>query len=235
MMYSSSIIFAAFLALASAPWGSLAAQPKCYFPNGSEIQSSNTTTYEACNGIAGATSQCCATSEGCSANGLCVSSEGQYSRGGCTDPTFQSPFCLSICTSILLGGTSSGAADVLQCTDGTWCCGDDNSTTSCCVRGEGINLPATIGIDKGDSASMSNTVKVSIGAGIGAAAIISLGIVSFIYWKRRQHRKRELEQQLAILSPTRSDHGLLPFFEEPRSEKERREMVARPKAARLSS
>lgn len=234
-MFPRAIVFAGLLALASAPWGSLAAQPKCYFPNGSEIQNSNT-TYEACNGIAGATSQCCATSEGCSANGLCVSTEGQYSRGGCTDPTFRSPFCLSICTSILLGGKSSGAADVHECTDGTWCCGDGNSTASeCCIRREGITLPATIGIDKGDSATMSNTVKVSIGAGIGAAAIISLGIVSFVYWRRRHQRKRELEQQLAILSPTRSDHGLLPFSEEPRSEKGRREMVRRPEAARLSS
>jgi hypothetical protein len=76
---------------------------------------------------------------------------------------------------------------------------------------------------------MTNTVKVAIGAGVGAAVIISFAIVGFIYWRRRQLRKREMQERLAILSPTRSDHGLLPFYEEGKGEK-----LARPKKARLS-
>jgi len=90
-----SLIFSFLLAIAE----TIRASETCYFPNGSEIFSTSTnTTYEACNEIAGATSQCCPGNQGCSANGLCVDNEGQYSRGGCTDSTFDTPYCVSLCS-----------------------------------------------------------------------------------------------------------------------------------------
>jgi hypothetical protein len=107
-MHSLTFATLPLLLAVLAPWGSsssfaAAALPKCYFPNGNEIHSTNlSTTYEPCNDLVGATSQCCATDQGCSANGLCISKQNWYSRGGCTDPTFQSPFCVAICTSILV-------------------------------------------------------------------------------------------------------------------------------------
>lgn len=93
----------------------------------------------------------------CHQNGLCLNSfddKPLYWRSACTDPTWKSPNCLSnLCTSTTVssyghsrtgtfgglrltdfrlqnGGDPTGNVAVLQCADGSWCCGGSNTT--CC-------------------------------------------------------------------------------------------------------
>lgn len=97
-----SLVFSVSTLLLTTLVATTRAVESCYFPSGLEIVPSVNATYEPCNEQAGAISQCCPTNQGCSANGLCVDVDGQYSRGGCTDSTFGSPYCLDLCTTVLV-------------------------------------------------------------------------------------------------------------------------------------
>lgn len=84
---------------------------------------------------------------------------------------------------------------------------------------------------------MSNTAKLAIGCAVGCAILVSIGAVGFVAWRKRQAKERETRERLEVLSPTRSEHGLLPFGRESawdRTAKEETGEVTRPKAARLS-
>ena len=137
-----------------------AAYMPCYAPDGSLMQG---TAAQPCNQIQGTFSTCCATDltskpgvvqDICTTNGLCQNYWTYYSgqrlltywRGGCSDPTWNSPFCLKgVCVddnvSHLFAAITlelmqtqqhrDWSQTVQNCTDGTWCCRADEAA-SCC-------------------------------------------------------------------------------------------------------
>ncbi|KAK8045286.1 hypothetical protein PG993_005310 [Apiospora rasikravindrae] len=131
----------------------------CYAPDGTAASDGS---YMPCN-FSGGASMCCPTNSSSSSNtnggdprsgggggsrdtctegGLCIGqSDGKTRRGYCTDQSWKSSACVSICTDpsdLILtllqkaGGSSSGAAILNYCPDeqNTYCCGDGNTT--CC-------------------------------------------------------------------------------------------------------
>ncbi|KAF2680488.1 hypothetical protein K458DRAFT_421426 [Lentithecium fluviatile CBS 122367] len=128
----------------------------CYTRNGTTIKSE---AYQPCNKTT-PDSQCCGTNHSgagdtgvaddvCESSGLCQNFEGfdgtnegqqLWWRGGCTDPTWQSPYCLKdVCN-----GTeyATDNAPVINCGGNAWCCGD----SSCCDDKFGIfQLAETVG------------------------------------------------------------------------------------------
>lgn len=80
----------------------LAAAALCFYPDGSPVVDP---AYQPCNPAVGAQSMCCGTNhtqrsldDTCLPNGLCQTREANvdamYWRESCTDPTWNSPFCL---------------------------------------------------------------------------------------------------------------------------------------------
>lgn len=81
----------------------------CYYPDGSPITPDNhppnvnSTDYQPCDSDTSSFSMCCATNrlvkgDTCMSNGICHNGYGEYWRESCTDPTWNSPFCLkNIC------------------------------------------------------------------------------------------------------------------------------------------
>ena len=72
------------------------AAKKCYYPGGTEA-----TDRTPCNGTA-EVSHCCKNGEHCLTNGLCVidateQNGVEYLRGACTDSSFQSDACPTVC------------------------------------------------------------------------------------------------------------------------------------------
>ena len=112
----------------------------------------------------------------CTTNGLCQNYWTYYSgrrlltywRGGCSDPTWNSPFCLKgVCVDdnvshlfaaitlelMLTQQHRDWSQTVQNCTDGTWCCRADEAA-SCCSNNavtkfrlaatNGVPLPSTV-------------------------------------------------------------------------------------------
>lgn len=106
----------------------------------------------------GTTSMCCAVGDACTTSGWCLGSSGYIYRGGCTDQSWPSSSCLSICKGsfshpylsffpIVAGGReiinqrcadqSSGSENLYPCSGGyftrTFCCSGVD-TESCCAN-----------------------------------------------------------------------------------------------------
>lgn len=100
--FSGSLYFVPWLVILSRFFGT--AHASCYFPNGTDM---NTLfpqdIYLPCNG-GDVDSMCCALNRNfpdkCRSDGLCLSTfDGNAWRDGCTDRTWQSPKCVSLCNS----------------------------------------------------------------------------------------------------------------------------------------
>ncbi|TVY36160.1 hypothetical protein LSUB1_G006471 [Lachnellula subtilissima] len=162
----------AFASLFLICWFSRTITATCYNPDGSEAVDS--VAFQPCNQIAGSISQCCGTNwsgvnqlvanDVCQPNGLCLNSLNDaplYWRSSCTDKTWQSPFCLKeLCTDFDNGGNSSENVAVLECADGSWCCGGSNTT--CCQEKLGVQIPLTIGVTSTSTASSTLQSSTSI-------------------------------------------------------------------------
>ncbi|KUJ22194.1 uncharacterized protein LY89DRAFT_768563 [Mollisia scopiformis] len=199
----------------------------CYNPDGTAKTSP---AYQPCVQTVGTFSQCCGTNwtatnpivadDKCMPNGLCLNNnpsdnEPLYWRGSCTDPTWKSPLCLSnLCTNSSNGGDASDNVPLIQCSDGSWCCGSTN--TACCSKGLGVKLDAIIGVanqststsstssststststatglvisatPKGTQSGLSTGAKAGIGVAAAVIAIIALaGLTRFILRKKRR-------------------------------------------------
>ncbi|TVY18715.1 hypothetical protein LARI1_G003846, partial [Lachnellula arida] len=153
-------------------WFSRMVTATCYNPDGSEAV--DRVAFQPCNQIAGTISQCCGTNwsgvnpmvtnDVCQPNGLCLNSLNGaplYWRSSCTDKTWQSPFCLKgLCTDFNNGGNSSQNVAVLECADGSWCCGGSNTT--CCQENLGVQIPLTLGATSTSTISSTSQSSTSI-------------------------------------------------------------------------
>jgi hypothetical protein len=69
----------------------------CYFPDGSEATYGDI-DYVPCKDMsAGGFTYCCASTDVCTVGGYCLGSAGVFYRGGCTDQTWTSSLCPSLC------------------------------------------------------------------------------------------------------------------------------------------
>lgn len=152
----------------------------CYTRNGTLI---NDVAYQACNNDTSRDSVCCGlnhqgagrpqvANDVCESNGLCQNfeaydgtNEGEklWWRQGCTDPTWQSEFCLaSVCNFAMWQGDN---APVRKCGDNSWCCGEKN----CCnISSSLFALAATVGQGQA-STSRSSSPASSISASTTAS------------------------------------------------------------------
>ncbi|KAE9362764.1 hypothetical protein N431DRAFT_524501 [Stipitochalara longipes BDJ] len=144
----------------------------CYNPDGTAKTSP---AYQPCVQTVGTFSQCCGTNwtatdpriedDQCMPNGLCLNNnpsdnEPLYWRGSCTDPTWKSPLCLSnLCTNASNGGNASDNVPLIQCKDGSWCCGSTNAI--CCSEGLGVKIDAIIGIANQSTSTSSSSIASS--------------------------------------------------------------------------
>ena len=146
----------------------LGTEATCYLPNGNAPASGGQFP---CNSAAGVESMCCNTQNTtnpgrCTKDGLCVPyTNDNLWRGQCTDPTWNDPACLHICT-VGQGKKTSAAsinknhpiqnltpvpdlngtnyadinAPLVTCADGTWCCGFQADDGQCCTAGKGVTI-----------------------------------------------------------------------------------------------
>lgn len=100
----------------------------CYYPNGDLSPSNND---QPCSTQKGAS--CCPLNWQCLDNGLCYyPPDNYYGRYGCTDQSWQSPYCPSgLCTNDLI---AAGDEAIVQCSnkDNKWCCDGDRIHVNCC-------------------------------------------------------------------------------------------------------
>ncbi|KAH6639422.1 hypothetical protein C7974DRAFT_131060 [Boeremia exigua] len=227
----------------------------CYFRNGTTSRSTMGEAYQPCNNSTQG-SACCGTNhEGagdigvandrCLPNGLCqnfvgydpaLNNEGQqlWWRQGCTDPTWQSPYCLgNVCN-----GTEYAFdnAPVRNCGGNAWCCGDE----TCCQTASNIfQLAATVGPSSSvpsetpaSSTSTSTLTSTSTspsatsshaetptsrglstgakaGVGVGAAVVVLVAILTaFLLFRRRKSKSAEHDQTGAYMPSATSVAGM---------------------------
>ncbi|KAF2821069.1 hypothetical protein CC86DRAFT_470840 [Ophiobolus disseminans] len=200
----------------------------CYNANGTLFWGD---AYKPCNQVEGTTSTCCATNKPadwnqtndvCQPNGLCKgtyesATKGRlptYWRTGCTDRTWDSPFCLK---GVCINDYSRSDSRTLQdCPDGTWCCGADE-TASCCTNNAAVKfkLAATVGVSPlpsptstvaistssaaastatpppaserlTSSNGLSTGAKAGIGAGVALGVLALIGLAVLVWWRRKQ-------------------------------------------------
>jgi hypothetical protein len=157
----------------------------CYTRNGTPITDAayqpcnNSTTHSACCGInhsgAGHTG---IADDTCESNGLCANFEAftgdnegmkMYWRQGCTDPTWQSEYCLGQVCNARNPQDKNDNWVVQWCGDGKWCCGDK---TCCGFTNSLFELAATVGqTSTSSSISASGTASTTGPATTDASAI----------------------------------------------------------------
>ncbi|ORY17588.1 hypothetical protein BCR34DRAFT_22117 [Clohesyomyces aquaticus] len=170
----------------------------------------------------------------CVPNGLCQNHDAArgvgdtppmlWWRQGCTDPKWESPFCLKgICDNQTSWQTDN--APVRNCTDGKWCCGDE----TCCTQPKKLfTLADVVGVSKSSSfvatsttlpsstitftptttqstpantsvpaSGISTSTKIGIGVGVagGALGLFGIGIAFWILKRRKNTRANPYEGQ----------------------------------------
>ncbi|CAJ2502135.1 Uu.00g049880.m01.CDS01 [Anthostomella pinea] len=88
----------------------------CYNPDGSALDD----TYQPCDSTAEEVSICCQT-------GVALQDGEDHRHMSCTDPTWESPACLSFCVDEDYAGQDR---EITVCDDGSYCCGSKDS--GCC-------------------------------------------------------------------------------------------------------
>ncbi|KAE9365487.1 hypothetical protein N431DRAFT_549678 [Stipitochalara longipes BDJ] len=161
---------------------SATALSNCYLPNGTALPFS--AAYEPCIATESVISMCCVLNvtalvnlglsatrlDTCLPNGMCQppAEVGGFARDLCTDPTWKSPNCLNICVRGSDGGTAEDASALTQCTDGSWCCGSQN--TACCNNNQGFQVAKSIPPYAAADASSTGTGAVSSPTGTGTTS-----------------------------------------------------------------
>ncbi|KAF4624829.1 hypothetical protein G7Y89_g13343 [Cudoniella acicularis] len=180
--------------------------------------------YKPCISIYGIDSMCCKTNvtddtiDTCMPNGLCLS-RGSWYRDYCTDPTWESPNCLpkTMCSD----SQATGTAQVTNCPDGTFCCGDPSA--ECCNNGavKYTLLPTLVQFATASTATFSNStmstttpisstspasssspdtfkVGMSVGFSLGVLAIVG-SMVGFWLGQRRGRHIAAQDVQLGTM------------------------------------
>lgn len=137
--------------------------------------------YESCNPTASA-SMCCALDTSsdflnaksgtkCRPDGLCNNEAGDALwRTACTDKTWKSPECVNLCVD---GVKQQGKdTEITQCDNGSYCCGSNDISKSCCSIDNGVWLVngTTTRVNPNPSASRSSSSSAPTSSTTGSAA-----------------------------------------------------------------
>ncbi|KAK4178914.1 hypothetical protein QBC36DRAFT_90998 [Triangularia setosa] len=112
----------------------LAANTKCYYPNGRLATTDSPCDPDAEHSI------CCFNGsphgKACLANKMCESPDGKIIRGSCTDRTWASPECAKLCELVNWGGANLVSCSNVTNKDTFFCC-EKTEKADCCDRGVG--------------------------------------------------------------------------------------------------
>ncbi|GIK00088.1 hypothetical protein Aspvir_004103 [Aspergillus viridinutans] len=206
----------------------------CYWPDGS-VAKTNTPC------SSGPNASCCGSHNICLSNNLCLDALVQpyvLSRGGCTDPNWESDECPSVCRNVstssavslvTLGKGSNGAV--------SYCCGVPVSNGRDVVCGDGHSVQVTDGeiiagyaalanvssLDGGNSSASSTSSnssadtsthsshEVAVGVGVGVPlAVIALASIVWAIWERRTRMQHVKD---AMASATMNGGQVHPYAE----------------------
>ncbi|KAK0371264.1 hypothetical protein CLIM01_11372 [Colletotrichum limetticola] len=187
----------------------VAGQGACFVPNGTnrhDLTNANIQKYASCE--SSGHGMCCnIAGDKCQADGLCWNEEHkQLWRESCTDPTWESPKCLKLCvtddydTGCLrrqLTSESDVSADnhqesddgipgsgmdvvITKCSDGSYCCGEGQNASICCMAGRGVYIVDGKIITSSAASSSSTTALTTSLATVGITSAISSAITSAI-------------------------------------------------------
>ncbi|PLB52511.1 hypothetical protein P170DRAFT_351758 [Aspergillus steynii IBT 23096] len=149
-----------FLITQTALLSTAATASKCYFSDGSEASSEIQPCFPS-----KSTSACCSTNKSgtlpndvCLHNGLCMAQVAQYSglifQNACTDKSWESPDCPSVCGMSLAQNTGIYVLPCPQRGVGYWCCSANG--TECCDDAFRMNMGSlVIGEDTSSDSSTS--------------------------------------------------------------------------------
>ena len=157
----------------------------------------------------------------CRSDGLCADvSGGNITRTACTDPTWQAPECIKLCSN---GTQASEDVYITVCNDGSYCCNDNDVAKACCNTGQGVFIrngeevphnavssttstssSSTSTASASSSARSSNTNHTSnTGAIVGGVVGGVLGLIALAglgFFLLKRHQRRAL-----VRTGTRSD------------------------------
>ncbi|KAK1703886.1 hypothetical protein BDP67DRAFT_220025 [Colletotrichum lupini] len=166
----------------------VAGQGACFVPNGTnrhDLTNANIQKYASCE--SSGHGMCCnIAGDKCQADGLCWNEEHkQLWRESCTDPTWESPKCLKLCVTDDYesdDGIPGSGMDVVitKCSDGSYCCGEGQNASICCMAGRGVYI-VDGKIITSSAASSSSTIALTTSlATVGITSAISSAITSAI-------------------------------------------------------
>ncbi|KAK7439273.1 hypothetical protein Landi51_11250 [Colletotrichum acutatum] len=188
--------------------GTVAGQGACFVPNGTnrhDLTNANIQKYASCE--SSGHGMCCnIAGDKCQADGLCWNEEHkQLWRESCTDPTWESPKCLKFymkfqlsytgCLKKRLTSENGVSADnsqesddgipgsgmdvvITKRSDGSYCCGEGQNASICCMAGRGVYI-VDGKIITSSAASSSSTIALTTSlATLGTPSAISSAIAS---------------------------------------------------------
>ncbi|KAI0021547.1 hypothetical protein F4780DRAFT_737812 [Xylariomycetidae sp. FL0641] len=158
----------------------------CYAPDG--VTLGNNESFVPCNKLGitqtGVYSSCCrldgdpAQRDLCATTGLCLNG-GVIYREYCTDKTWKSPACVSVCTDPATGGSADDIIEMTPCTDGTYCCGSQNLT--CCGTEHAVVVPTQVSVDADDDADADANSRSGQAASAYKSATIALAVLAGVF------------------------------------------------------
>ncbi|KAI1110592.1 hypothetical protein F5Y14DRAFT_428588 [Nemania sp. NC0429] len=191
-----------------------AAQQQCYYPKG------NVAPYDSPCGDGVNHSHCCDSKSLCLSNRLCLRATPSYelSRASCTDPTWQSPQCPSLCTNVSIsGGAPIALYTYSNSRPSQYCCGTatlidgslkcywnpdpftveegdiiaDRGLLKNYIAAGSREPNSTCPVDGNCQTDTSSNAILAIGAGLG----VPLGLLSTatFLWALWERRKRQSE------------------------------------------
>ncbi|KAE8449020.1 hypothetical protein EG329_008608 [Mollisiaceae sp. DMI_Dod_QoI] len=143
--------------------------------------------------------------DSCLPNGLCTNTAGSaptFWRESCTDPTWTSPFCLSVLDACDMDFNSN--AELTPCsslsTNTKYCCGHNN--TACCNTSTMLDVPLIPGSVPSSSSTnttfplapilvsegLSAGAKAGIGVAAGVAGVLAIVVLVLLLVVRRMRR-----------------------------------------------
>ncbi|MCJ1461614.1 hypothetical protein MMC07_000211 [Pseudocyphellaria aurata] len=187
---------------------------QCLTPSGAVLQG-----FGLCNPNS-STSVCCKLGEACTENGLCSTPAGFLYRGGCTDESFKSKSCPTLCIDNfdrpwVTECQKSADGSALYCCDGDStgdCCNDTGSTfiigavvtavTSVTATETGshttpssaeptTSTASTTSASIQETTSSDSSVKIGVGIGVGIAALIIIGLAMVWFFRRRRGKDKK--------------------------------------------
>ncbi|KAK0659672.1 hypothetical protein DIS24_g3870 [Lasiodiplodia hormozganensis] len=184
----------------------------CYYPDGNTISDD-----VPCDSSA-EQSACCGSGATCMMNGLCLN-YGLFSRGSCTDSSWESDACPQQCTDY----NPSEGAGIKLCTRASngasiWTCGSQDCDTAETFKitanftpmvetATCDNTTSSNGTSSGSGGGFSSGQMAGVGAGIGVPLLLAFLVTLFLLLAEKRKRRNSMMdgqvQQHAMFEPMR--------------------------------